>query len=271
MHRQIYHAGFTVVLYVVASCSQAPQTRQSSVGQAATGTITSTPTSTAPTTGLGTNGAGTAVGNGSGTGGSANAVPNTSGGGVPGVDPNGNGAGTGAGNGAGTGAGNGTGTGAGNGSGTGATIGSTNGNIGGSPIGSKTLEQCQTANQAWRAVVNGGSQPSDCVDGLVSWCCTRDEIKNHFPTMAAELEKRFQQYIDTNGEVLYACSMNTQNAYSFSMAKIVAGTTTYDVITVSNVFPAVPAQSTPASSPSCPAVTTSSLFKMSLNLNSLSE
>ncbi|MCX6109788.1 MAG: hypothetical protein NTZ90_09335 [Proteobacteria bacterium] len=195
------------------------------------------------------------MGNGGGTGGSANAVPNTLGGGGGSVVPNGNGAGTGAGNGAGTGG----------------SIGSSNGNIGGSPTGSKTLEQCQTANQAWRAVVNGGSQPSDCVDGLVSWCCTRDEIKNHFPTMAAELELRFQKYIDTNGEVLYACSMNAQNAYSFSMAKIVGGTTTYDVITVSNVFPTVPAVSIPANSAMCPAVTTSSLLKMSLNLNSLSE
>ena len=89
--------------------------------------------------------------------------------------------------------------------------------------------------------------------------------------MAAELEARFQKYIDTNGEVLYACSVNAQMAYSFSMAKIVAGTTIYDVITVSNVFPTVPAASTPANSPMCPAVTTSSLVKMSLNLNSLSE
>ena len=249
MRRQIYLAGFTVGLYVAASCSQAPQTRQSSVGQAVTGSVTGTSTGTT------TNGTGTTVGSGAGTGGSANAVPNTSGGGVPGGDPNGNAAGTVAGIGAGTGG----------------TIGSTNGNLGGTPTGSKTLEQCQATNQAWRAVVNGGAQPSDCVDGLVSWCCTRDEIKNHFPTMAAELETRFQKYIDTNGEVLYACSVTAQMSYSFSMAKIVAGTTTYDVITVSNVFPTVPAQSTPANSPGCPAVTTPSLMKMSLNLNSLSE
>jgi hypothetical protein len=223
-------------------CSQGAQSRQPSTGAAISGTNSSG-----------------SVANAGGSPAAANALPDTSGA-------------AGTGNAGGTADPNGTATGGGSGGAADpATIGSTGGAAAVALNGSKTLEQCQASGQAWRAVVASGTQPNDCVDTLVSWCCTRDEIKSHFPTMAAELEIRFQKNIDTNGDVLYACSVDAKNAYSFHMAKIVGGATTYDVITASGVIPTVPTQSLEANAPSCTKPTTSSLVKQALNLNSLSE
>ena len=129
-----------------------------------------------------------------------------------------------------------------------------------SSSGAKTLEQCQASNQAWRAVVSGGTQPPDCVEQLVSWCCTRQEVDQRFPSVATQLEASFGQFIDTEGNVLYACSVDTSGKYTFHMGKIVNGTTTYRTAFVSGVFPVTP--TTPVTN--CPAITTSQLSKASL-------
>ena len=243
MRQQWYTAGISWLVLTAMGCSQGAQSRQPSTGAA-----------------LSANSSGS-VTNAAGTPAAANALPDTSGA-----------AGAGAGNANGTADPNSTAGGAAGGAAVDpATIGAAGGATPVAPIGSKTLEQCQASGQAWRAVVASGTQPSDCVDTLVSWCCTREEIKSHFPTMAAELEIRFQKNIDTNGDVLYACSVDAKNAYSFHMAKIVGGSTIYDVITASGVIPTVPTQSQAASAASCSKPTTASLVKLALNLNSLSE
>ncbi len=102
----------------------------------------------------------------------------------------------------------------------------------------KTLEQCTAESKAWRAVVGGGAQPADCTESLVTWCCTRQEVGKRFPTMAADIEAKFAQFIDTEGHVLYHCSQDTATKKTtFHLAKISNGSVSYKTVFVSDVFP----------------------------------
>lgn len=135
-----------------------------------------------------------------------------------------------------TGSGTGTGTGAGTGS---DAVGEGDQGTGSATIpNGKSLEQCTTEGKAWRAVVSGGSAPTDCTDPLVNWCCTRAEISTRFPSMASQVEEKLKQFIDGEGLVLYHCSQNAaEKKFTFHMAKIGDGTTTYKTVYVSDVFP----------------------------------
>jgi len=156
------------------------------------------------------------------------------------------------------------------------TVGTTDNGVATLPVQptSKTLEQCNAQNQAWRAVVQSGNAPDDCVDTLVTWCCSRQEIELRYPSVAAQLEStgkdpntaqpaNFATFIDQQNLVLYACSFNGgSNVSTFHMAKIVNGTTTYKTL-----YTTVPQVDTGhQKDASCPVVTTASLQKASLLL-----
>ncbi len=119
------------------------------------------------------------------------------------------------------------------------SVGSGEGGEGSSSIpNGKSLEQCTAEKKAWRAVVDSGKQPSDCTDPLVSWCCTREEIGTRFPSMVTLVEAKFQQFIDTDGMVLYHCSENAaEKKFTFHLGKIGAGTTSYKTVYISDVNP----------------------------------
>jgi len=121
----------------------------------------------------------------------------------------------------------------------------------------KTLEDCQGANQAWRAVVDNGQSPADCVDTLVTWCCTTDEIEARFKDQATNLKAKFDDIIGTQGLVLYACSVDATNKYTFHMAKITGGSTLYQTVYISNEFPA----DTGSGVTQCTKATTQDLIK----------
>lgn len=128
--------------------------------------------------------------------------------------------------------------------------------------GDATLEQCQAQKKAWRAVVNSGTSPSDCVETLVSWCCTRDEIGTRFFREKSKIEAKFADDIDADHFKLYACSTDGANRYTFHMAKIVGNVTTYRYVYVE----ATPSSSA-ASTSACQAVSTADLKSSSLRLH----
>lgn len=119
------------------------------------------------------------------------------------------------------------------------TVGDGEGGTGSSSVpNGKSLEQCTQEGKAWRAVVDGGNSPTDCTDPLVTWCCTRDEVKARFPAMATLLEERFAEFIDTNGMVLYHCSENAADKkFTFHLGKIGNGQTNYKTVFVSQIIP----------------------------------
>lgn len=107
------------------------------------------------------------------------------------------------------------------------------------PANSRTLEQCTAEKKAWRAVVDGGKSPSDCVEQLVDWCCTRAEVLARFPTMATALDAKFATAIDADKNVLYHCSYDdATKRYKFHMGKIAStGSVSYKWLYVEQVFP----------------------------------
>ncbi len=118
----------------------------------------------------------------------------------------------------------------------------------------KSLEQCTTERKAWRAVVDSGATPSDCIETLVNWCCTRPEILKRFPTIANVIDTKFKDLIDQQKYVLYHCSFDGAGRYTFHLGNIKAGVTNYKVVYVSGISPV---NQPPASE--CPAVTTEML------------
>jgi hypothetical protein len=120
-----------------------------------------------------------------------------------------------------------------------------------------SLEECAKQKKAWPAVVNQ-KQPTQCGDQLVDWCCTREEIKARFPTLALTLEEKFKKQADTDQFILYQCSFNPTGSpqkgiqYTFHFAKIVEPQVFYQPINVYNI-----AATTPANPQSpCPAPVT---------------
>lgn len=160
-------------------------------------------------------------------------------------------------------AGGGTSTAGGTGTGTNIQVGTSTGQGTAIQANAKSLEQCQALKQAWRAVVNGGNSPSDCVETLVPWCCTQAEIDARFPTMKPQIDSNLAQFVTTEGNVLYACSTDGAGKYTMHMAKIVNGTTTYRTMFVAGVAPVE--TNNPANN--CPSVTTQSLQKLALDLD----
>jgi hypothetical protein len=121
----------------------------------------------------------------------------------------------------------------------------------------KTLEQCTAENRAWRAVVQSGQQPSDCVETLVSWCCTRAEVNARFPTMSGVIEGYFKQFIDQEQFVLYHCSLDAAaKKHTFHMARIAGGVPSYRTVTLSDVFPV----DTGNAGGNCPVITTADVL-----------
>ncbi len=100
-----------------------------------------------------------------------------------------------------------------------------------------TLELCQAEHKAWRPIVDDGRLPPDCIEDLVSWCCTRSEILTRFPTVANVLEAKFKYLIDQQGHKLYHCSYNDKSRYTFHLAKISSIGTSYKVVYVNGVTP----------------------------------
>lgn len=122
---------------------------------------------------------------------------------------------------------------------------------------SRSLEQCTAEKKAWRAVVNKGQSPADCVESLVEWCCTEAEIAARFPTMASALKVKFDDIIDSQKHVLYHCSFDAgSKRHTFHTAKITPdGKLSYQYVFVANVFPV----DTGSTTSGCPQVTTGDL------------
>lgn len=122
---------------------------------------------------------------------------------------------------------------------------------------SRSLEQCTAEKKAWRAVVNSGKSPSDCVEELVTWCCTEEEIAARFPTMAGALKTKFAKTIEAEKHVLYHCSYDAATKrHTFHTAKITPdGKTNYQYVFVKDVFPV----DTGSGSTGCNQVTTDDL------------
>jgi hypothetical protein len=107
------------------------------------------------------------------------------------------------------------------------------------------LEECTAQKKAWPAVV-GQKQPTQCGDNLVDWCCTRQEVKARFPSLAQSLEAQFAKTGDTDQFVLYHCSVDPTGSpekgakYTFHFAKIVEPQVFYQPIHVYNVAAVTP-------------------------------
>jgi hypothetical protein len=122
-------------------------------------------------------------------------------------------------------------------------VGSDDGDQGATQLTGETIETCKAQDKNWIAVVDSGNSPPACGEALVSWCCSRDEIKARFPSFATQLESRFATIVDGEQHTLYHCSHNgattAANAKTtFHFAKVVDGRTCYKTVFVSQVVPA---------------------------------
>ena len=108
----------------------------------------------------------------------------------------------------------------------------------------ETIESCSLLKKNWIAVVGGGTSPPACGEALVTWCCSRTEIKARFPALASQLDERFVSMVDNDKYKLYHCSTNAAATVAdlrttFHLAKTVNGSTCYKTIYVAKAAPAV--------------------------------
>lgn len=111
------------------------------------------------------------------------------------------------------------------------------------------LDGCNSQNLAWVAVVNGAA--GACGDALADWCCTEDEVMKRFPSMAAQLQPKFQEFTG-KGLKLYNCSV-ANGKTSFHFGGMDGGGMHYRTIYLSGLMASPTGLA--AASPQCPKVT----------------
>lgn len=127
--------------------------------------------------------------------------------------------------------------------GTSDAVGSDGGGQGETQLTGETIETCKAEGKNWIAVVDSGNSPPACGEALVTWCCSRDEIKARFPSFSDQLESRFVTIVDDEKHKLYHCSHNgaataADAKTTFHFAKVVNGRTCYKTVFVSQTVPA---------------------------------